>query len=91
MQMQHEYQIRLREANAQDRLRVANEEAAKEATVLRARNVAIQRSKEESEAEAERALARVEHLHQVRYRQVASDAAPPAMAVHGWINITLCT
>lgn len=65
MQMQHEYQIRLREANAQDRLRVANEEAAKEAAGLRARTVSIQRSKEESEAEAERTLHRVERLHQV--------------------------
>lgn len=65
MTMQHEYQIRLRDANAQDRLRVANEEAAKEAAALRARNVALQRAKEEQEAEQERAMRKAEHSHQV--------------------------
>ena len=63
--MQHEYQIRLRDASAQDRLRVANEEAAKEAGTLRGRNVALQRAKEEQEAEQERTMRKLEQGHQV--------------------------
>ena len=65
MAMQHDYHTRVQTANAQERLRLAEDEAAKEAAALRARNVAIQRAKEEQEAEHERILRKLDETHQV--------------------------
>lgn len=65
MAMQHEYQTRLQAANAQETLRAAREEAGREEASLRARNVALQRAKEEQEAEHERSVKKLEASHQV--------------------------
>ena len=55
--MANEYQLRLRDANAAERLRVASDAAAADQAAAAARYTALQQAKDQQESDHERLLA----------------------------------